>query len=338
MMHVFFYFKNIGTKKQPRYRLENDNWLNFKALSNGDNFDFAPAFGDLDGDGDLDLLVGENAGSLFFVENRAGAGQPLNMANPQANWRGIEAGRNAKPQIIDLNRDGLPDILVGTASREINFFQNTGSRTQPAFSLKPTLTELGKIKLGQEGDFGTAAAPFVVDLNKKFFLFAGSRRGEIQVFDSINNLTEGFRRLSDNYGDLRQGTFSTVALADIDDDNILEIVVGSLRGGFSIFKTTYKTDGTTPSQEIDNQGIIQIFPNPTSEGIWIKIDDKIQSDWNFNIFNTVGQLLKSGKSGKSEKSTTTIEQFISLKGFQTGVYFLTIEKNGQKRTLRFVKN
>ncbi len=327
-----FYFKNIGTKKLPRYRLENDNWLNFKALSNGDNYDFAPAFGDLDGDGDLDLLVGENAGSLFFVENRAGAGQPLSMATPQANWRNIDAGRNAKPQIIDLNRDGLPDIVVGTASRELNFFQNTGTRTQPTFPTKPTLTELGKIKLGLEGDFGSAAAPFIIDLNKKFFLFAGSRRGEIQIFDGINNPTDSFKRISGNYGDLRQGAFSTVALADIDDDNILEIVVGSLRGGFSIFKTTYKTDGTTPAQDIDNQEIIQIYPNPTSEGIWVKMGDNLQSQWTFQIFNTVGQLLKSGKS------TSVSEQFIPLNGFQTGVYFLTIEKNGRKQTLRFVKN
>ena len=67
-----FLFQNVGTASTPIFRLVDDNWLNFKALSSGDNYNFSPTFGDIDGDGDLDLLVGEESGTVFFVENKAG--------------------------------------------------------------------------------------------------------------------------------------------------------------------------------------------------------------------------------------------------------------------------
>ena len=41
----------------PAYELVDANYLNLNLFD--DSFSFAPAFGDLDNDGDLDILVGE---------------------------------------------------------------------------------------------------------------------------------------------------------------------------------------------------------------------------------------------------------------------------------------
>ena len=65
------YLKNIGTKSQPSFVVEDSDWLGFsefKEFSVG----IAPAFGDLDNDNDLDLVVGERTGKLYYYENIAG--------------------------------------------------------------------------------------------------------------------------------------------------------------------------------------------------------------------------------------------------------------------------
>ncbi|MCB9298227.1 MAG: hypothetical protein H6559_34690 [Lewinellaceae bacterium] len=51
------------------------NYLNLRLFS--DNYSFAPAFGDLDNDGDLDILVGEIFTSSSTLRIQPPTGNPL---------------------------------------------------------------------------------------------------------------------------------------------------------------------------------------------------------------------------------------------------------------------
>ena len=118
----------------------------------------APGFGDLDGDGDLDALVGNADGALLaFRNNGPGTGFTA-LTGTDNPFDGIDVGDNAIPDFVDLDGDGDKDALVGTADGHILAFRNNGAGH--AFT---ELTGADNPFAGR--DVGSNAAAGVVDLD-----------------------------------------------------------------------------------------------------------------------------------------------------------------------------
>ena len=66
-----WYFENQGTLTQPYFVRVSDDYLLMSQFADIPTFDFAPAFGDIDNNGTIDLVVGEQNGKLFFFKNNA---------------------------------------------------------------------------------------------------------------------------------------------------------------------------------------------------------------------------------------------------------------------------
>ena len=100
---------------------------------------------DWDGDGDEDLICGNSAGYIGFIENLDG-GHPPKWAAPvrlEANYQVIRimAGPNGSIQgpceakwgyttlnVADWNHDGLPDIIVNSIWGKVVWYRNIGTR------------------------------------------------------------------------------------------------------------------------------------------------------------------------------------------------------------------
>ena len=323
-------YRNIGTSAVPSFQLIDSNWLNFKALSNLDVNNFAPTFGDLDGDGDLDMVVGEETGTLFFVENQSNSMGILQMRPPVPFWKSMKAAASPKPQIVDLDRDGLLDIVVGTRNQFIHFFKNKGTRTAPDFNAEANSKKLGGVDMRELGDPASFIAPQFVDFQGKWTLFCGSSSGRIWIFDSINNNVNGtFRLVNNDYGKLRDGWRTTPIIANlITTDNKLEMLVGNLRGGLSAYKLSYNLDGTTPTQRIDNQLFANVFPNPTKGLLTIETND----NFDLKVMNYLGQIIKTEHHAPPQ-------YLLDLSAFSSGIYFLELTKtSGERRILKVFKN
>ena len=89
-----------------------------------------PALGDLDGDGDLDLVVGESSGELNFYRNEGTAQAPDFRLVSDA-WLGADVGRRSFPVLEDVDGDGDLDLVVGSEGNGVLWWRNDGTPTAP---------------------------------------------------------------------------------------------------------------------------------------------------------------------------------------------------------------
>ena len=91
----------------------------------------APSFGDLDGDGDLDALVGEFDGTLRVLQEHGDGDQPgLHPADRRRQPLQRHRRRRLRaPSFGDVDGDGDLDALVGESDGTLRYFKNTGTAT-----------------------------------------------------------------------------------------------------------------------------------------------------------------------------------------------------------------
>jgi hypothetical protein len=129
---AFVYFANNGSALSPSFS------LSAGPLAGQDVGSFStPALGDLDGDGDLDLVSGERFGAFVYYENTGSSTSPVfvlrsGSANP---LDGRSAVSYSTPTLGDLDGDGDLDLVSG-GNDLFYYFENTGSATSPAFAAR----------------------------------------------------------------------------------------------------------------------------------------------------------------------------------------------------------
>ncbi len=328
--------KNIGTQTQPKFKLLTENLGNLK------NYKFKglyPAPIDIDNDGDLDLLIGNENGKLIYLENIDNTGEIPIFANPVLNYQNISVFSYSAPQIFDLDRDNKPDLLLGDSLGKIHYFKNIGTLANPQFSLITDTLGGVNVRNSQVSYYGYSTPCFVRHKDTTI-LFVGSESGFVYSYKNIdNNLSNKFNLIDDSTYFVRnnmpvpiyQGFRSAVAAADINNDGFLDIVLGNYSGGLTFFFGTDKPYIQTNTNQVEiNKVRYSLFPNPSSEILNIYIDNENIKINKITILSINGKTIKEISSNFSKIDISTIK---------SGFYIIKIdEQNGNENFFKIIIN
>lgn len=331
------YFQNIGTKQFPIFKLITRDAFNFSSLG---ILNMSPAFADLDNDGDLDMMLGEEDGQLNYFTNTAGAGNPLNFNLTTPSYQGIDVGQYSTPYFFDIDGDSLLDMVVGERSGNLNYFKNTGTDTSFNFTRNPTNGFFGKVDVRVGGQITGFSAPVIsrLDTTNTLFLLSGTESKGIVVYKiNTDSLNAGeFSKVFDTYSGIHEGERNTLSIANLNGDNKLEMIVGNYRGGLGFFSQGDSI--LEPLAVINfekNQETFVAYPNPSKEIIYLRFKNLLaEQDVTISVYNSLTQQVYSKEYfGVINGATLPI----NIVDFESGIYFLQVKQADILKTVRVIK-
>jgi len=230
------YFKNTGSITVPAFTMSSTNPFGLSDVGRNSS----PSFVDIDGDLDLDALVGETYGSIFYFENTGSPTMPA-FTTSSTNPFGLNSvGYESAPSFVDIDMDGDLDALVGARYGVIRYFQNTGTAMLPAFTPTNPFVRI---------NVNSNSSPSFVDIDGDLDLDAlvGVNDGNIIYFQNTGNATTpAFATSSTNPFGLRDiGSESKPTFVDINGDGDLDALVGERLGSIIYFENI--GSATTPT-------------------------------------------------------------------------------------------
>jgi len=257
----------------------------------------APYYVDLNHDGIKDLVIGTNASggsenteSVWYYQN-LGTNENPNFSFVKMNFlqdQMIENGKGSIPVLVDLNNDGMKDLLVGSNFRyldpsdkisKIQYYQNTGTANKPEF----TFISDDWMSLSNAG-YGLRMHPAFGDLYGDGIneMILGTANGSLHLYTKSGNGPEDFVlqqvNMTDNLSQpIQVGAFASPQLFDLNDDGLLDLIIGEKSAGLKYYKNIGTL--TLPSFELitDDLGSIDMgeafSPDNYSVPAFIRHDD-----------------------------------------------------------------
>ena len=323
-------YENVGTISEPAFNFVTDDYQNLSTMGLGNAL--YPTFGDLDGDGDMDMMLGEISGVLHYFENTAATGATATFTASQLNFQAsdgnaIDVGQFSTPQLYDLNGDDVLDLIIGERNGNVNYYENTGTSTAPSFEL--TKDSLGNFDVAEWWDITGFSVPVAFRDSIGTKLLVGSKQGSLHLFDNIDgNLTGDFNLVDSTYESIFDGIRSAPALTDLDNDGTLDMIMGNYRGGLAYF-------GGSPTVGIqDNADLptwsFNLYPNPTANQLNLKINRLEQAKTSFQVINLLGEVVLEADLGFDDRTN------LDVSNYPNGLYFLKVVRDGAVQSKSFV--
>jgi hypothetical protein len=327
-------YENIGTSLVPEFNLLNADYLNLS--SKGYTF-IRPVFTDLNGDNATDLAFAcyntsntSDGYSTKYILNSNLATAPFAFNVNNINIIPVSMQED-NPFFYDMDSDGDKDLLIGRAQGNLAFYRNTGTLASPIYT-KVTDT-LGGIHIDNNHE-KTWLSITVQDVNAdgKPDLVTGDNTGIICSYSNFLSNLAGVFVPDTIYKDsslsyYNMGKYLYTATADLNKDNVPEIIIGNNAGGINILNKGVTRLGILNvfAPQSSNQISVSISPNPASSEI------RLASEVNCSvvIIDLLGNLVWQKNDLKKDTPET-----VSVENLSEGFYIVKFTSPDNKSSLQ----
>ncbi len=327
---IISYYENSGTANSPRFVKRTGAANPFNGVDVGDKSH--PALIDIDHDGDLDAVIGENQGFIHYYENVGTARQPefISQVNPFAN---VDVGEQSAPTLVDWDKDGDWDAVIGEQNGVINYYENIAPVTGHRF--------INQERVFKGINVGNRSVPFLVDIDQDGDLdaFVGEEQGPINYYKNIGTVNrpvfEEQTGEANPFKDMAAYHNISPTLVDIDADGDSDAFIGNREGTVKY----YQNIGTATSPTFEEQtgtanplNEVNFGSNGVSQPTLVDIDQ--DGDWDAFFGAADGQVYYYRNDGTA-KSPVFVAQngadnfFNQVDVGETStVFFVDMDKDG----------
>ncbi len=284
---------------------------------------------DIDADGDMDLLVGEEFGHVdFYLRNEDGT---LSAQDDlQTEGHDLDVGGRTAPHAMDWDGDGDFDLLIGTAEGNIALVINEGSVEEHEFVV------IGDVEAGGEAirlQSETTCTTGDLDGDGLFDLVAGSVQGRLHYYRNIGEEGspefEAEVMLWDVNDMIYVERYSRPTLVDWDGDSDLDIVCG-MGDPFVRLYTNRDVNSVDDSFKPTPVAFsfLENYPEPFNSSTTLSFECTGSQNLNMQLFNTAGKLIQSSTLGEISPGQHNLN--LVLAQFPAGRYYVTL--NSARKT------
>lgn len=297
------WLENIGSSYAPMYDIKSEVLIDINDLELSE---LRLSTGDINGDGLEDLIFIGYLGESYFIldwkNNLTEGASALDL--------GL-LGSEFCPLLVDLNEDGLDDLLVGERNGNINYLENMGANF-PTFNL---ITEsYGQINTQLDG------LPWGQNYLSKHTLADGTE--ELLVLNSESvlrfyglNGTDPDSNISPS-DSIDLSAYSPalcgISVADINEDGWMEYIIGHPEGGIEFLADANAPVSVNEILAVNN---LSTYPNPVDA--LLIIDSENTEIFSWTLRNINGLTVMNGADRDSYE--------VNMEDLGPGVYFLIVD-------------
>jgi hypothetical protein len=293
-----------------------------------------PAAADINFDGLMDLLVGNELGTIIYLQQQSDG----SFWEAAESYFQIDVGSYSAPQLFDLNRDGLLDLIVGKKDGTISYYAGSESTIGLIFNL--VTDYLGEVIVT---DFnlsydGYSTPKFFRTAEDETMLLVGSEQGKLYLFEDIDGNLDGAFQASDRFWELfgfsavksDRGMRTSVEVLPPNEEGKHGLIVGNYSGGLEFFNGMAEVLPGISSLDYNQE--LKITPNPANHLVRVEIPSKMGNSVKLEICTL------SGKTVLKQQLTSAKVIELNIADLHPGLYILRLSNSDAVAFGKLIKN